>query len=201
MMDNIFIEMTEIEWKQSGVVQTGGVSVAVKKEFWFKQSIYFELKDIWVTLSNNKGFSFIICAVYLPPESPFTIYCTFFEKFDKYNYLQHKSVILLGDFNVSECEVAGYSVLRGNIICKELNNFLAQNGLIMKNSVLNCNGRTLDLIIKNINELLLYTSNSFLGLLIKLIEHSRFTLSRINQILFMADQFLKLHFIFQELIS
>jgi hypothetical protein len=138
---------------QTGKSRGGGVLLAVVDSIKIQRLSDLETNgdNIWARLKISKHFSIVLALVYFPPNTHISAYKLFFEKLD-YFATKKENIIVLGDFNLN---IFGpeYDLSRGNEICKQLLFFCKLHNLSLKNKVLNVLGKTLDLVLSNINDL------------------------------------------------
>lgn len=139
--------------RSTGQSRGGGVLLAVSNLIQARRLQHLESdgENLWVKLELSNKKSFIISVVYFPPNSPMHVYDSFFEKLDSI-VLKHESIIILGDFNL---QVTGidYDLALGSEVCKSLLYFNTMYKLSLKNNVFNELGKTLDLVLSDMDNL------------------------------------------------
>lgn len=137
----------------TGMERGGGVIVGIKRCFVAKRlfELETESENMWIKLKLSNNYSVILSIVYFSPSSNFETYKNFFEKLDLYNF-RNERLLLLGDFNLPitgvQCDLK-----KENNICKQLLFFMRMHSLASVNNVINFKGRTLDLVLTDINDL------------------------------------------------
>lgn len=142
----------------------GGVMIAVSKQISSSRHLGWEsnVEDLWVSInvkSNNTVMKISICAVYLPPPVSFESLSCFLENCSN-GIDKSDNVILLGDFNLG---FIGWSRESENGPCSATNydsklglsliDFMALNNLTQMNDVPNVDGRILDLVLSDLDNL------------------------------------------------
>jgi len=135
----------------TGMLRGGGVLLAVKNHIKAKRLFRLETEgeNIWLKIQLNSKFSFICAIVYFPPNSPLQTYINFFDKINIFTFT-NEHLLILGDFNLPITGIE-YEMANGNNICKQLLFFMELYGLKSMNDVKNFQGRTLDLVLTDIN--------------------------------------------------
>jgi hypothetical protein len=113
--------------------------------------------------ANGEGFEFLcvkvnfgncnvfLIVVYIPPASNMYIFEKFYDCIESLNGLIDGNIVLVGDFNLPEINAADYNLLSGSLRARRLSNFSILFNLELKNNILNANGRTLDLVLSNMD--------------------------------------------------
>lgn len=139
---------------RSGVgVLGGGVLLAVSDKI--KSCRLYNLEtegeNLWIKLSFSEKITVILGLVYFKPNSQMSTYKSFFSKLDSLN-LSNEQLIILGDFNL-HIYGENFDLSTGNEICKQLMFFCNLHNIVLKNNILNCDNRTLDLVLSNIDSM------------------------------------------------
>lgn len=137
----------------TGMERGGGVIVGVKSCFVAKRLFELETnsENIWIKVRLSSTYSIILALVYFAPSSNFETYKNFFDQLDLYT-LKNERIIVLGDFNLpitgTQCDLS-----KQNKICKQLLFFMRMYSLKSYNNIVNFQGRTLDLLLSDIDNL------------------------------------------------
>lgn len=152
----IFSDMYEV-YRKDRVSSTkkwgGGVLIAIKNIYLGSERIFdLETDDsIWMRAELSDGGFLYVCSVYLSPNSSVSQYNMFFDKIETQFFREKDRIVIVGDFNLlvhgTDIPLEGYSDLK----VKNLHQFLNYNGLCLCNNIKNKMGRTLDLVISNVN--------------------------------------------------
>lgn len=133
----------------------GGVLIAVAKHICSCRILKWEsnCEDLWVKLHlGNTRNEIILCAVYLPPPFQKSILDHFIDNCNKISDQSGATLCLCGDFNLSSMNWALLDSPSLKIPCSYIPflDFLDLNNLKQYNFCLNSKGRTLDLVLTNI---------------------------------------------------
>lgn len=151
---NVFRKDRNLE--ACGKLGGGGVLLALSNELSSQRVDALEIDVpgcdcVWVKVTNiSRDLILYICVVYIRPRTPLAVYQTFYDSLGKQNFKRNHKIIILGDFNL---QIYGmFSDLNsGDIINKELLLFMNINNLFLKNNIRNFQGKTLDLIISDMD--------------------------------------------------
>lgn len=125
----------------------GGVLIALKKQISYEIiSTNCESESVILKIKFKKSI-FIISVVYFVPNSKVDVYEGYLSHFDDLLLLNNVNFIILGDFNLPH-------LFRGQIqtdVDVLMRGFMNLNGVRQFNSVGNCIGRTLDLVLSNVD--------------------------------------------------
>lgn len=120
----------------------GGVVLALKKNIKFELIKVNSDIECVIVKAKYKKQDIFISVVYIPPLRDINVLETYLSLFESY-LLDNKLALLIGDFNLP---YLGQNNSEKNSVLQE---FLLTYNLKQHNTVVNCLGRTLDLIISN----------------------------------------------------
>lgn len=152
----------------------GGSLIAIKNNLvyrrireWEQQTIF---DNVWIELRNNSNISkkTFINVDYIPPQTRFNDYSEYFDIVTEIICLREPNAkfIIAGDFNMgTSIEWLTYDrscipISHDGESASELINMLDLNDLKQINNLRNINGRTLDLLLTNSNEISLHSTNA-----------------------------------------
>lgn len=138
----------------SNTKRGGGVLIAVDNKYKFtqlkldyirEQSPLIDVVGVSIVVNHIKLLIFV---VYVPPALSCAYYSRFFESFETLNYLNEKSVVFLGDFNIPEYKqcLSTNNITPHTLVLQEFVNFY---NFVQFNHISNSNNRLLDLIFSN----------------------------------------------------
>lgn len=138
----------------SGMSRGGGVVLAINNSIKVHRLAELEtdaVDNIWARLKISNNFSVILALVYFPPKTHISVFKAFFDKLDSF-VIKHEHILVIGDFNL-QVFGSGYDLAQGGEACKQLLFFGRLHNLTSKNNVLNFQGKTLDLVLSDISDL------------------------------------------------
>lgn len=132
----------------------GGVLVAISNKFkvtslepavlnYNQQSI-----DFLGLIVKKNTISFLLLAIYIPPDISITNFSSFFSDLETCQHLHSYSVIFAGDFNCPNYFQSSQHLRDPKSII--LTNFLSTYNLQQTNFSLNCSGKLLDLVCSSV---------------------------------------------------
>ncbi|XP_039761446.1 uncharacterized protein LOC120634736 [Pararge aegeria] len=159
----------------------GGVLVAVSDRFESRRIEHYEsiYEDLWINIkyvNNGVSKNLLVCVLYLPPAVSVNTLNAVLDNISSIMQSYRGDVLILGDFNLgsinwtrndnstTRCLPSNYS----NELGFSLVDFLSLNNLVQCNSIENHNGRVLDLVLANFENIKVTNS---LDLLSKLDPH------------------------------
>ena len=136
----------EIANKKGG----GGVLLGVKTKYNVSVIEPTDNKfDCILVKLNLDYFIVYLCVIYFPPKSHVLLYNEFYD-FLETNVPEGSSILLIGDFNLSEVTGSDFGFLDHTQTYRDLRNFAEIYQLNSINDVQNMHGKTLDLAFTNI---------------------------------------------------
>lgn len=164
-------ELFTNEWsvfRQDGRVRARGrgVLVAVRDSVWRADPLPYNVDDdnvsvLWLKLSNQSGFSFYLCTVYISPNSNLATYESFFQSLENRFFINDR-VMIIGDFNLPLITNSQFNFGSGGELYLIFKNFLQFYNFHLFNDIVNSNNKTLDLVISNLSSIKVVRLDDFL---------------------------------------
>jgi hypothetical protein len=129
----------------------GGVLIAVRstlKAVLLSEFSSPAFESIWIKILLN-NVPHYINAVYFRPSTSFETYLQYFELVESFNDIFNNNVMIIGDWNIPEINCSSFDFSGGSRLTVALGLFMGLLGLESYNGIVNCNNRTLDLVLSS----------------------------------------------------
>ncbi|CAH0730476.1 unnamed protein product, partial [Brenthis ino] len=144
----------------------GGVLFAVSKKYISRRIEHYESahEDLWINIKlNNSGMSknILVCVLYLPPPVVPNTLNLILDNISSNLQSYQGEVLILGDFNLGftdwSCDINNCNSVTprnyGNLLGYALIDFISLHNLTQYNCIRNDNGRVLDLVLANFDNI------------------------------------------------